>query len=203
MMPYKPTICFGVINMNKTKRAIFEAAITVFSKDGYNGATMDDIAVNAGVAKGTLYYHFKSKEEIFNYIITKGMHMMKEEVEAATKIEDDVLMKLKTMYKVQLKLVYDNKNFFKVIMSQIWGQEIRQMELRKLIEVYIATIESFLKEAIEHGVVKAGDSSFMAYTFFGMLCSSAVYELLNSDQMDVDNLIENLMNYVLHGIQKN
>ena len=55
--------------MNKTKNLIFESAIKTFSESGYRGATMDDIASNAGLAKGTLYYNFASKEEIFNFIV--------------------------------------------------------------------------------------------------------------------------------------
>ncbi|WP_055665446.1 TetR/AcrR family transcriptional regulator [Desnuesiella massiliensis] len=188
--------------MNKTKKAIFQAAIKVFSMAGYNGATMDDIALNAGVAKGTLYYHFKSKEEIFNYIITEGMTVMTEEVDSAASKEQDVLMKLKTMCRVQLKLVYENKDFFKVIMSQLWGQELRQLELRKVIGNYICAIEKYLKEAMEHGIVRKGDTSFMAYTLFGTLCSAAVYELINSENTDVDQLIDNLMSYVLNGISE-
>ena len=57
--------------MNNTKKLIFEAAIKVFSECGYNGAIMDDIASRAGVAKGTLYYHFASKEEIFKFVHPK------------------------------------------------------------------------------------------------------------------------------------
>ena len=55
--------------MNRTKKAIFEAAINVFATSGYNGSTVDEIASKANVAKGTLYYNFKSKEEIFNFVI--------------------------------------------------------------------------------------------------------------------------------------
>ena len=55
--------------MNKTKEAIYNASIDIFSRCGYTGASMDDIAVSAGVAKGTLYYHFKSKEELFLSLI--------------------------------------------------------------------------------------------------------------------------------------
>ena len=65
--------------MNKTKRAIFDAAIKIFSTNGYEGATMDDMAQAAGVAKGTLYYYFKSKEEIFKYIITEGVEVIMKE----------------------------------------------------------------------------------------------------------------------------
>ncbi len=186
--------------MNRTKKAIFQSAIKVFSTSGYSGATMEDIASNAGVAKGTLYYHFKSKEEIFNYIIKEGMNIIKEDVEEQTNKEEDALKKLITMCKVQLKQFYVNKDFFKVIMSQVWGQELRQLELRKILEDYINTIESYLKEAMNHGVVKKGDSSFMAYTFFGTLCSTAVYELLNTNKTNIDNIIDNCMEYVLKGI---
>ncbi len=46
----------------KQRTWFFKSAIKIFSESGYRGATMDDIAANAGLVKGTLYYHFKSKE---------------------------------------------------------------------------------------------------------------------------------------------
>lgn len=187
--------------MNKTKKAIFQSAIEIFSKAGYNGATMDDIAVNAGVAKGTLYYHFKSKEEIFNYIITNGLEMMRVAVEDAVKAEENILLKIRTMCKFQLELIYENKDFFKVIMSQVWGQELRQVELRKCIEEYLKTIEKFLQEGMDNGVLKNSDSNFMAYTFFGTLFSAAIYELINAENTDIDMVIDNLMNFIFKGIE--
>ena len=57
--------------MSNTKDAIFFAAIKVFSTNGYAGATVDEIAAVAGVAKGTLYYNFKNKDinsSIYEYI---------------------------------------------------------------------------------------------------------------------------------------
>ena len=134
--------------MNKTKRSIFESAIKVFSIYGYDVATMDEIAAEAGVAKGTLYYHFKSKEEIFRYIIEEGMKLISSRIEGVVKQESDSMSKLKALCKVQLSLVYDNRNFFKVIMSQLWGQELRQLQLRESIEQYIKDIPPFFANAI-------------------------------------------------------
>lgn len=187
--------------MNKTKRSIFESAIKVFSIYGYDGATMDEIAAEAGVAKGTLYYHFKSKEEIFRYIIEEGMKLISSRIEEVVKQESDSISKLKALCKVQLSLVYDNRNFFKVIMSQLWGQELRQLQLRESIEQYIKDIEEYLEEAMKDGFIKNGDKSFMAYTIFGMLCSAAVYELINEDKNNIDEVVDNLMNYILRGIE--
>ncbi|MDP4145939.1 MAG: TetR/AcrR family transcriptional regulator [Bacillota bacterium] len=186
--------------MNKTKKTIFDSAMKVFSQRGYTGATMDEIAVTAGVAKGTLYYHFKSKEEIFKYIITEGMNLIKEQVEIANSEVEDPIEKLRGICRVQLSVLHQNKDFFKVVMSQLWGQELRQLQLRDVIRAYIQGIEKYLGEAMNAGVIKKGETSFMAYTFFGTLCSAAVYELMNEEKKDIESIIDNLMRYILNGI---
>lgn len=186
--------------MNKTKYAIFQSAIKIFSTSGYNGATMDEVALTAGVAKGTLYYHFKSKEEIFRYIIVEGMNVIKEQIQSAIKGEDSPILKLKLLCRVQLNMVYENRDFFKVVMSQLWGKELRQLELRIVIRDYINFIEKFIIEAIESGDVKKGESSFMAYTFFGTLCSAAIYELMNEEKSKVEDVADSLVQYILNGI---
>lgn len=187
--------------MSKTKRSIFEAAIKVFSKNGYDGATMDDMAQEAGLAKGTLYYNFKSKEEIFKYIIKEGMELIKEQLQTSAEKEDNSLAKLKAICRVQLKLVYEKKDFFKVVLSQLWGQEMRQSELREVIHDYICNLEKYIKLAIEDDLVKKGEPYFMAYTFFGALCSAAIYELINENKSNIDEIADSLMQYILHGIQ--
>lgn len=52
-------------NKLDTTRRILDAAITVFSQQGYTGAKMDDIASGAGISKPTLYQYFASKEALF------------------------------------------------------------------------------------------------------------------------------------------
>ncbi len=186
--------------MNKTKDAIFESAIKIFSNSGYTGATMDEIAINAGVAKGTLYYHFKSKEEIFKYIISEGMNIVSEQIDEVIQIEESPIEKLRGVCKVQLGVVNKNRDFFKVVMSQLWGQELRQLELRDTIKNYIKHIENYLKEAIKVGYIRESETQFMAYTFFGTICSAAVYELIYGESSNVDDVIEKVMSYILHGI---
>lgn len=51
--------------MNKTKRKIFETSMKLFAEKGYDATSIEEITATVGVAKGTLYYHFSSKEEIF------------------------------------------------------------------------------------------------------------------------------------------
>ena len=53
--------------MNKTKRKIFETSMELFAKKGYEATSIEEITSVVGVAKGTLSYHFSTKEEIFYF----------------------------------------------------------------------------------------------------------------------------------------
>jgi AcrR family transcriptional regulator len=61
----------------KRKAQLVHAAMEVFNRKGYDGATTEDIAREAGVTKGALYFHFRSKEDIFLEVVkeTGGRHM--------------------------------------------------------------------------------------------------------------------------------
>ena len=51
-----------------TRSAVIEAAERLFGSEGFGSTTMDDIAVEAGVTKGAVYHHFKSKREVFEAV---------------------------------------------------------------------------------------------------------------------------------------
>lgn len=98
--------------MNKTKNLIFKSAIKIFSESGYRGATMDDIAANAGLVKGTLYYHFKSKEEIFNFIVEEGLQILQNQVIEVQNINIGPIEKLIKICRIQLTFLYGYTDFF-------------------------------------------------------------------------------------------
>jgi len=54
------------------KERILEGALSVFKDKGLEGATMDEIANSSGFGKATLYYYFKSKEDVFSAILNDG-----------------------------------------------------------------------------------------------------------------------------------
>jgi len=186
--------------MKNTKQVIMDAAIKEISEKGYIGATMDGIAAKAGVAKGTLYYHFKTKEELFNFIVKEGLDLLKQDIDQAVSEETDIIDKFKKLSFVQLKIIYDKRDFFKVIMSQLWGIEIRQTELRSAVKDYIAYLESYIKEAISEKIIDIEDSHLLAYAFFGIMTSVTVYELLNDKEFNSIDDAEKIINYTLNGI---
>ena len=54
----------------RKRRAILDAATSVFLRSGYLGTSMDEIAALAGVSKQTIYKHFADKERLFSEIVT-------------------------------------------------------------------------------------------------------------------------------------
>ena len=186
--------------MNKTKNLIFESAIKIFSESGYRGATMDEIAANAGLAKGTLYYNFASKEEIFNFIVEEGLQILQNQVIEVQDMNIGPIEKLIKICRIQLTFLYGYTNFFKVVMSQLWGNENRQNELREKIKKYINEIEINIKAAMENGQIEKGDTELIAFQFFGSLCSSAIYESIHIEKINLENIIDSTIKFTLNGL---
>ena len=61
-----------------TRRAILDAALALAAERGISGTTMDDVAERAGVAKGSLYYNFSSKDKLFEGLLLEGMSALTE-----------------------------------------------------------------------------------------------------------------------------
>lgn len=200
MYNYGYNTVFWGETMNKTKSEILKAAVILFSKNGYERTAMDEIASSAGIAKGTLYYHFNSKEDILNFAISRGITLMEERACEINDLNINPLDKLRKILKVQLTVLYENRELVKVILSQMWGQEQRQQELRERIKKYISIIETIIVDAMESNLIKKGDSFLVAHLFFGSLVSAAMYELIYSDDINVETMISTLMEYSFKGM---
>lgn len=181
--------------MNKTKEAIYEASIYVFSKSGYTGASMDDIAARAKVAKGTLYYHFKSKEDLFLFVMQTGLNHMIDDAKSAMEHALPPEEKLHALCRSQLRFVRKSKNFIKVILSQLFGQEERQRLLRGKLNEYASLIGSCIAETGQKRLPLESDAA--VFGFLGTLVSATVYDALSGTKKDISDLL--LENY-LHGI---
>ncbi len=72
------------------RRQIMEGARTVFLAQGFDGASMGEIARQAGVSKGTLYVYFDSKEALFEAIVGEECHAQAEQVFALDASDHDV-----------------------------------------------------------------------------------------------------------------
>jgi AcrR family transcriptional regulator len=70
------------------RQAILEAAVAVFVSDGFAAAKLDDVAEKAGVAKGTIYLHFKDKQDLFEQMVREAVSPVIARLEALAKVPD-------------------------------------------------------------------------------------------------------------------
>ena len=134
----------------------------LFAKKGYEATSIEEITSVVGVAKGTLYYHFATKEEIFNFLVEEGMKLLKNSVEIKCSNLENSLDKLKAITLIQIKVTAKYENFISIILSQIWGQEPRNKKCREYVFEYITMLEDIIKEGIQKGELIEGDSSVIA-----------------------------------------
>ena len=102
---------------DQRKNEILDAAEHLFGTKGFDNTSTTDILNETGIARGTLYYHFKSKEELLDSMISR---MTKRFVEKARKIAEQkevpVLKRLTTM---MLALNGNYSNFNQEILQQV------------------------------------------------------------------------------------
>ena len=75
-------------NADSTETKILTAARELFMEKGYHDTSMSAIANRAGLGKGTLYWHFDSKDELFKKMITREGKVVLEELKKLS--EDDL-----------------------------------------------------------------------------------------------------------------
>ncbi|HWP59848.1 MAG TPA: TetR/AcrR family transcriptional regulator [Candidatus Acidoferrales bacterium] len=162
-----------------TRQRIVEAALEVFAKKGYHGATMDEIASVSRVSKGGLYFHFPSKQDLFlaladvaaNLLITKMTEAMqasglrrREKMRLAIASVFDLLERHRTMARVVfLKMASLGPPFD-----------------RKLMEIHrriARLIQKELEEAQKESRIPVGDSELVSLMWVGALHEVLVWWL--------------------------
>jgi AcrR family transcriptional regulator len=96
-------------------RRIIDAAIQLFAERPFHEVRMEDIAARAQVAKGTLYLHYKDKEDLFLGIMNDGLQSLVERLEESLKAEMPPEEKLLVMNRESFRYFESNHFFLDVI----------------------------------------------------------------------------------------
>ena len=105
----------------KKRGALIDAALAVFSRVGYAAAKMDDVALEAGVSKGTVYLYFDSKEKLFEGMVhSKMMPMLTRAADAAMSADMPATERLKAHMKFFYSKVLnsDRRQIMRLIMAE-------------------------------------------------------------------------------------
>ena len=146
-------MCPRVTDQYKTevKEKIVQAAITTFSKYGYDKTRMDDIAKSAKLGKGTLYLYFKSKEELFYDISENSIKELKEQLSKLFSKKEDLVHDAEKFYDQYRNLIHDSEKVsFEMIAESSRNPKLRKVLYEQRMKVYDIVID-YLRRQIEKG----------------------------------------------------
>ena len=187
--------------MNKTKRKIFETSMKLFAKKGYEATSIEEITATVGVAKGTLYYHFSSKEEIFNFLVEEGIKLLQNSIDIKTAKFPNYIDKIKAIILIQIKIVDKYEDIITILLSQFWRTEARNQMCKEQILAYISKIEEIVRQGIERKEIKQGNPQIIASEIYGLIASSLVYKIRNDGQIDIMKLYKEFENTIIEGLK--
>jgi len=181
--------------MNKTKRKIFETSMKLFAEKGYDATSIEEITATVGVAKGTLYYHFSSKEEIFKFLVEEGIKLLKNSISIKTAKLMNSLDKLRAIVLIEIKILVKYENFIAIVLSDLWGTSNRSKFCRKYFFEYMEIIDEIVEEGIKKGEIINADANVISSGIFGFIGTSLIYKLRkkeNNQEIEVLDLFKEI-----------
>ena len=140
-----------VKDAEERKNEILDVAEHLFGTKGFDNTSTNDILNEIGIARGTLYYHFKSKEELLDSMINR---MTKRLVEQAKKIsgEKDVPI-LQRLTKMMLALNISDENLNQEILQQVHKPQNALMH-QKMEKSLLSGINPIITDLIREGMAQ-------------------------------------------------
>lgn len=193
---------------HETVDLIFNAAIEVFAESGFDQAKMDDIARAAGVAKGTIYYHFRSKEELFVGLMNEGVQKLIDRARQYLKLHKSPTDQLLALVENQIHFYVQNGKLAKLLLNEAFGTKTRQVQFRRKIGEYLQLIEEVMIEGNRLGEFQIKHVPETASAIFGAASVVVLQKLYSMEEVDparieedIPPMIETVRRMVLCGIK--
>jgi AcrR family transcriptional regulator len=188
---------------NEARQAIIVAAKELFSRFGLAKTTMEDIATASKKAKSTLYYYFKSKEEVFTSVIMQEIIGLKSVINKAIQNEDDPYYKLRKFVNTRLEYLSQKADQY----TSIREEYLKNHEfIRETLDDYsrweIDTIKSIVEYGREKGLFEVTDSVGISKALFFALKGLEYPWTVNFSKTELERSAEILLDILLKGVSR-
>ena len=183
---------------------ILEAARKVFAANGFAGTSVEAIAQEAGIAKGTLYLYYDSKSEIYQEALRNGLvelcSLLKAQVERAGTIGE----KIRVFIATKLSFFEENRDFFKIYYAEFGNAIAHPAETHRTIrELYVeqvSVLKSALTEAVRRKKVRSVKPLSVAFAINDLTRGLITQRLLGQTETEISEDIEFLYEFIWRGI---
>ena len=184
------------------RRRILEAAAEVFAKDGYAGAKVAEIARTAGVADGTIYLYFESKESLlltlFEELTGEFIEEAREEIEKV----DDPREQLSRLASIHLGKLHAHRDLAVVFQVEL-RQSMRHLThiTKSRLKIYLRLIKTILEEGQRRGMVRHDlDPIVGAHIVFGSLDALITSWVLSGQPTNLDRYGDTVADLLMEGM---
>ncbi|MFF5972558.1 TetR/AcrR family transcriptional regulator [Streptomyces sp. NPDC012769] len=187
-----------------TRAKLYEAAVTLIAEQGFSATTVDEIAERAGVAKGTVYYNFKSKTELFEELLRHGVALLTASLRAAaeetagrggTRVEA-----LDAMIRAGLVFIDRYPAFTQLYVAELWRTgRAWNSTLLVVRQEAVAVVEGVLREGVAAGELSDEiDVQLTASALVGMVLVAALDWQAFQSERSLDD-VHAALSRLLHG----
>jgi AcrR family transcriptional regulator len=149
----------------RTLRKLLDAAAAEFGERGYHEASIAGVTARAGVALGTFYVYFDSKEEIFRALVADMGHMTRAWIAERVKDAPDRIAAERLGLDAFIAFVRAHKDLYRIVME---SQFVAEDAYRDYFETFAASYIANLKAASEAGEIRQGALEERAWALIGM-----------------------------------
>ena len=136
---------------------IIEAAVRVFARKGYYNSRVSDIAREAGIAAGTIYLYFKTKDDILVTLFRAKMADFVGVLRKAIAGEADAASKIRRLVSLHFRILEESPDLAEVVQVELrQGQKFFRGASSQEIGAYFALIGSVLEEGVAEGRFRSG-----------------------------------------------
>ena len=168
--------------MTDTKENILHTALRLFARDGYEAASVSDIAGELGMTKGALYKHYRNKRDIFDSIVERMYRIDGErakQYELPEKTFDAspsayrtaAVEKIRAFIEAQFLFLTEDefaRNFRKMLtLEQYRNPEIMELYQKCLVSGPVSYMEDLFREMMEQGIWRKSNPKQLALEFYG------------------------------------
>lgn len=189
------------------KQQIFDAALKVFSKKGFDQATIPDIAQEAGVAVGTIYNYYQGKHDLLlaiikSYIVTESFIDFLEQPP-----ESGAAAFLFFFTNERLNIGLDNADVMQLLMSEIRRDpELRRQYIEQVVVPNFKLLEEYLGSKIDQDTIRPSNISIVVRALVGMTIGLSIISTLEGEKGIIrriprQELVAEVTKLVLEGIK--
>jgi len=181
---------------------IIKAGCELFAKYGFKKTTMDDIAKSSRKAKSTLYYYFKSKEEVLESVVQIEAEELKSKLEEALKVKESPQSKLNSYIITRMKAMRNLSNLYMAFKDEYFEMYDFINRIRKNYDDYeFHVFKNILTDGVRSGTFEIEDVDLTSYVMM-MATKGIEYSFATEDNWQIEKNVNTLVNILFRGILK-